>query len=368
MRTTILPATVALTLSTFLLFPKASRSAEEDTPAVAAARARQEAVKTLYVEFKLTEVMAKGAVSDARPEIYGKKAPVPAEDMTIESINRLVIDGEKARLEDNHPAWRNWHAPNGGLQNIRRITVFDAGSRTVLFPVGIFGSDGPHALIERNARFPFFSSEDLTPILMTFRGLHSSFNRYPVNLLTPVESTIPIDWTPCQGYKFKEPRSTSASLIWLDSEHDYIVRRMHTLSSEHLTIHYCRHDDWGWVPDYWISTGGPLQFGGMRGTIKVKVQNIRINAPLPGELLDMRFPPGCKVIDSTTEPRKEYQVQSDGSMREISEFTGKPLPMPQAQPTGPWYWRYRWLFGSLGVVLISLLLQYVLRRKQANSA
>jgi hypothetical protein len=147
----------------------------------------------------------------------------------------------------------------------------------------------------------------------------------------------------------------------LDPERDYVIRRIQTVSFEQLTIHYRRHDAWGWVPDSWVIT---QPNGSLRGTIKVEVLDIQINAPKPGELFDIQFLPGCEVIDERTNPLKIFRVQPDGSMREVSRTTGQLLPLPVVQPIDPWYWRYRWLLGGFGVLCAGLVWQYAVRRKR----
>src|SRR4051812_41729770 len=77
-----------------------------DEGPVAAARARQERVKTLVVRFRQTDVIPRGGWSLRNPGTYKKRGPVPAEEQVITAVNRLVIDGSKGRYEHNHSPWR----------------------------------------------------------------------------------------------------------------------------------------------------------------------------------------------------------------------------------------------------------------------
>src|SRR5262245_28221144 len=89
--------TSAFALAAWLLAaysPSDGDPAARAPPAVAAARARQEAVRTFDVEFKQTEVIK----HPPRPN-----GPAPAGETVFESVNRLAIDGQKVRYEDNHP-------------------------------------------------------------------------------------------------------------------------------------------------------------------------------------------------------------------------------------------------------------------------
>src|SRR5690242_4100646 len=86
--------------SLFLAFP----DGDED-PAVATARARQEAVKTVVVEFRLTETLAPGAISERSSLPTNPRRVFPAEETTLTSSNKLIFDGRKVRFEYNHFHW-----------------------------------------------------------------------------------------------------------------------------------------------------------------------------------------------------------------------------------------------------------------------
>src|SRR5271154_5163678 len=62
---------------------------------------------------------------------------VPADDTTIESINRIVFDGDKVRLEDQHPTW----ALPSGKKNQREMTIVFDGTlgKLLCYPDGVKG-------------------------------------------------------------------------------------------------------------------------------------------------------------------------------------------------------------------------------------
>jgi hypothetical protein len=360
---------IALMAFAMLFFsPTDGRSAEEESLAVAAARTRQELVKTLDVKFKRTEVIPKGSFSDRDPKAFGKRAPVPANELTMESNSRIVIEGEMIYYEDGLPTWNNLYAPNGGLIKQSIVTVGDGATVKLLFPRGLGETGNPQGTIRKEARAGHVISSNLMPITMSFRGSNTAINPRSIMEMKLTGNTLPIDWTPCQEHTIKLNDRNMIARFWVDPEKDYVIRRYEGVPGMGRTdIRYRRDDAWGWVPEAWIYNEYS-QTGVLQRTSKVEVFEMRINEPHPAEFFDIRFPPGCVVRDTRTGPDKVYYVLSDGSMREISERTGEFLHEPKVQPAGAWYWRYRWLLGGLGVILAGLAWQYAARRKRANAA
>jgi hypothetical protein len=361
MSTIALP-TALITLTALFLSPVAGRPAEEESPAVAAARVRQEAVKTLYVEYKRTEVIPKGYLSDFYGDLLKQKAPLPDKEFTGESINRIVIDGEKLREENNHPLWANLYSPNGGFSEWSSVYVSDGTTVKQLYPKGNASGreqGNPWGGISSKPRLelPFVMS----PIKMAFRGLsHPNY----ISRMKPTGNILPIDWAPCPEYAITS--STGTDHFWLDPEKDYVMRRRKWANMQ-IDIRYRRDDTWGWVPESWVQNAYWLN-GVLQSTNRVDVLDMRINEPQPAELFDIEFPPGCVVQDGRTTSPKVYRVLPDGNMHEVSERTGEPLPKTKVQPAGAWYWRYRWLLAGAGVILAGLAWQYAVRRKRANAA
>src|SRR5690242_16597971 len=98
-----MPRLVPTLAVTALLLPglsgrAAGQAARGEDPAVAAARARRQAVKTADVRFQRTDVFRKGGASDGRPaDVPAASAgDVPDRDLTFEAAGRLVLDGGKA--------------------------------------------------------------------------------------------------------------------------------------------------------------------------------------------------------------------------------------------------------------------------------
>jgi hypothetical protein len=364
----VLPAAGVLALACHFLFQAGDEPIKEEAPAVAAARARQQSVKTADIEFKQREIIPRGGKSDENPDLYGPKAPVPANETTCESINRLVFDGEKYRYEDNHPTWGTFHVPNPQTIKWSSISAFDGTTAKHFFERGI-GFGNRSGSIGQDPQVWTARPFSLDPITMAFRGLNSDLSWRVIPAMKPSGNTLPIDWAPCQEYVINVTKSDQTFNFWLDPDKDYVVRRISHQSPGRLfaqtNIRYRRDDACGWVPDSWVRNEYSAA-GKVSSTTRVDVVAMRLNEPQPAELFDVQFPPGTMVADQRN--HKEYRVQPDGSLRELSRVTGQELPVSEGQPEGAWYWRYKWLLAGSGVVLAGLAWQYAVRRKRANAA
>jgi hypothetical protein len=74
-------------------------------PAIAAAKKRQQALKTVEFVFSRTDVDMPAMLGPPAPAGKSKK-PIPEKETVVESKgNRLILDGARGRLEDHHPMW-----------------------------------------------------------------------------------------------------------------------------------------------------------------------------------------------------------------------------------------------------------------------
>src|SRR5262245_51002760 len=105
-----------------LLCSPAGHAADEEDPALAEVKARAEAVKTFSAVIKVTDAISKGAMI-RRQSTTSPYNDWPPTDTTHEANNRLIIDGEKIRYEDNYgiPA----SMIGGSMPKRKIVTTFD---------------------------------------------------------------------------------------------------------------------------------------------------------------------------------------------------------------------------------------------------
>jgi hypothetical protein len=309
-------------------------------------------VKTAFITFKRTEFVPRGSIADAT----GSRALFPPDDVTLESVNLLVLDGEKYRYEDHHPVF--W--PGGSWVRQDMVSAFNGSVAATFLPRGPSGSGSPAGTVYNGASDVALLPFTLAPLGLTLRWLNPALNPYRRRLMRPTGNTLPLDGAPCREYRLDVPLR-----LWLDPEKDYVVRRVRT-GAQQLDVSY-RRVSGVWVPDSWV-VSRLSQDGAALVMDKVEVLEVRLNEPQPAELFDLHFPPGCEVHDKRTTPAKNYVVEPDGSLRELPRAEEGELSPPPREPAGPWYWRNRWLLAGLGVVVVGLMVEHVARRRRGRKA
>jgi hypothetical protein len=346
------------------LLPALSHTGAEpadDAPHVKAARARQEFAKTIRVEFKQTEVAAPGSYMDPRDHPNAAQILLPAKKTTFDSINRLVLDGEKLRYEDNH-YWT--FRLNGQLSRSQSVTAFDGIETRRLWPHSFTGDESPTGTFHKRSPQEALQTDALAPIILAFRGPGSATSPGRCTRMQATGKTTVIDGTLCQEYVIRYSRDTATS-YWLDPGSDYVVRHRGPLEREpgsiQLDIRY-RHDDTcGWVPQSWVRTWFSER-GEVRTKTTIEVRELRINDPQPAELFELSFPPGCYVSELAN-GGKSYRVQPDGSRREVSssdEEQSEPQPQAEDFPTG----HLKRLAIGLAVPVVIVVFLLAARRKR----
>ncbi len=332
-------------------------SALEDDPAIAAARARQEAMRTIYLRFKRTEVVVPGGISDDNPTriragLPWNGVPVPRKEMVLESIGLLVFDGPKHRIESEHPVL----SFNGSLVIDKSfVKVSNGFGSASLFPHGFAGAGEPEAMLDPVPRH--YTQEPLgimAPVLLTFRGSDLD----TVTKWTRTGKSLDLDGATCLEY------TDGISLgvhYWLDPERGYIVRRIlweetRIRSRGQLEVNYRTHDTWGWLPETWTLHRIAADEKILR-TEHIEVLQLWINAPQSPELFDLMIPKGCQIVDNTTSPPKEYRVTANTLLSELF-----PLEPPNAS-----FWRYRWQIAGGILILAGLAWHHVVRRRRRST-
>jgi hypothetical protein len=362
MRTIVVPAVVLTTLTLLLLSRAAGQSAEDDTPAVAASRKRQEAVKTAYIEFRRTDVYPKGSHPFGMSAPLRAKNPWPPEDLKLESVNRVMLDGDKFRFENNHPVF----VMNRGLADRYTHSAFNGSVAAALYPKGPIGNGGPELIIRKNlSGFQEVDHDPPLPIWLTLRGLHPALGFGLIKKLKPSGLMHLIDGEPCEEYTIPPGAEET---YWLDPAKNYVVRRILRFEkgrlSEQLDVRYHRHETCGWIPESWDRVSYSAT-GAVHETTRVEMLDVRPNEPQPAEQFSIQFAPGYFVSDYREALPRCLEVQPDGSM--LQTYPTPEMMRRLEEYNAPWYWRYRWLLGGFGVVCAGLALLVARRMWRARS-
>jgi hypothetical protein len=220
--------------------------------------------------------------------------------MKLESTNRLVIDREKSRFENNHPP----PDPNRKIIERKMVFLFNGSSRLTFAPTGATDRDKPQGGIEESAPAGI-GWQVLAPIELSFRGLNPQDKKLAVGAMNPIFGFVVLEGERCQAFDV-------APSAFKDRGNRII---------DQLDVHYRQDQLCGLVPDSWTLTTTTVT-GSKLITTSVAVLEMRLNEPQAPEVFDIKFPAGTIVSRSThgnSTRNKIYEVLKDGTMREITQ-------------------------------------------------
>jgi hypothetical protein len=286
--------------------------AAED-PAIAAARARQDELKSIDIVYRITE-------TDPRSDIE-----------TVGSTGRLVIAGPKWRVEDNHPSG----AGKGKLVAHKSHFVCD-GTETRIQSGGklLRGLINPPSRLVPGGRF-------LDPLTWTFNAIRPG-SRQSLEWLKPTGKRVMHDGRECLEY------SLGNDTALIDPGRGHVISRLGG-----TTVTY-REVGGRWVP--WTWTTGPTRDGKRTRTHTVEVVSLRVNEPVDDEVFRMTFPAGMKVHDQRDRDRGGLPIELIAGMNGILE--------PAVPPTAPEDSSRHWdLFWFVALLLACGLAVFLTRKR-----
>jgi hypothetical protein len=255
---------------------------------VGAARDRQERTRTVVVEYRQVS------------RLFAATGEVSAT-----ADNRVVIDGNRIRVEDNNPG-----QGIGRLVQLSRIEVFDGAEHRMLHPNGIDIDTHPSATLERTGRASFGVAP--FPIAICFRGLDPGFRTLNDGLKATghLES---IDGSVCWDFERENGQSWTHYLI--DPARGSVVRRVrHDFegkTTEQTTIDYREDPTFGWVPAGWRNEHFRQKDGTVRLRQDATITRLVVNAPVEPKEFRLDFPVGTNVEDHDT--HRTLRVEADGT-------------------------------------------------------
>ncbi|MFO0808022.1 MAG: hypothetical protein U0746_05325 [Gemmataceae bacterium] len=356
----VIPAVILVAVSNGLLVRADSATSKEAR--AAAAKGRQEATLSVEVVFKLSELWPKGSVNKLASNQMEYSGLIPKEDTTLESVNRLVIDGNRVRYEDNHPLWSTARPqPSQG----HHIRIHVRGQRSFLPSKGVSGDAPPTGVIDHPGVAVELRRWNVAPLIMAFRGDDRVLSRILVRELQETGRSLPIDGTTCDEYT--RPHGEGTDIVWLDTANRHLIRRISTVTKKgtlrnKCDIRYRREGNGTWVPAGWTRTGYSTK-GEIILTMTAEVQTVLFAPPIDAATFDSLLPPETKVYDNREQ--KTYKVETPGTMREFDRKTSR-LGRTVNQPNAPWYRQYHWTLVASLAVGILLASSWFIRRARVR--
>ncbi len=341
-----------------------STGADAAEPWVEAARKREEAFRSVEIEFRLVEFVAKGSLPVS--PLPGVKAagPIPSADRTFESTSRIVMDGIKVRYEDNRPHW-----DFGAKDYLAKMTVgvWNGELSKAYCPDGIGQGDRRTGVIMRTAEAKGINSSVLLGLTFNLRGLQPTICPYLVSELKPTGLTQPIGGHLCNEYAITIS-PTNVLSVWMDPKCDYVVRRIRRLLSGRIfyqtDVTFVSDPAAGWRPASWTWTLYDTT-GRVDSSCDGTVTSFKANPSIQPDTFELTFPEGTFIHDNRDGRR--YIVQPNGDWQQVSSI-GEPIDSAISPIGSSWARRNRWLLVGLMVSVVLLIGAWVvLRRRSSHS-
>lgn len=348
------------------VFGTSGRAFADVQALIKTAQDRSEASRAVIVELEVKEFVAKGQLSSNSPFKGSSSKAVPEEDVVLTSRNKLYLLEQMVRFENNHPIW---NIDRGQVLKTSAVVVSNGTTGTLYLPSGVSGQE-PRAsgIIWANASPEGLRPSFLTPLSSHFRALSANFAPYPYSTLARKGKTTIVSGKECVEYQAQSNHPDRIVSIFIDERSQYVLRRMQKLSSGHLTqqldVDY-REYSARLLPQSW--TVSEFGVGGrLKSKLEVSIAKIEFDVDTSRSLFDTQFLPGTSVFDQKT--GKDYMVQSDGMLREVSpsgELIGPEVP----QPGTTWLSRNKIaMVASFCAVLLATLVAVWLRRAHKASS
>ncbi|MFL5342301.1 MAG: hypothetical protein ACJ8F7_19310 [Gemmataceae bacterium] len=314
-------------------------------PAVAA-RARQDAVKSVSIRFKRTEVSSRSGVTDPPPG--SGRTPAPVKVITTESTSELVVSGDRYHYVGNHPLLL---LPAGRIVPQCRVMTFDGIRATLQLSNRTVGTaDLSSAFVIWDPILNELRRPEIEPIWLTFRSAEWSVRLVPTGVIGSVGGARTVEY------------AEARARYWLEPAKGYVVRRKQTLRegqvASEIDIDYRADELAGWVPVASVrreySAAGKVEL-----TTRVEVLELRFNGDPPASTFEPRFTPGMTITDQGE--GKNYRIAADGRRRELGP-DGNDLPEPPS-----WSGRNRKWFLRAAVAVAVLVLAWLLFRRRSSS-
>jgi len=317
----------------------------DDPPFVRAARQRQERITGVEMTFKQADYYPPGALTEMfAPEEKGSDKPEPSPERTIESTNKLFIDGHKYRFENNNVAV----GQSGEIYHRTMVSLFDGKNVKTFLPNGITGDKTPVGTVEASPFATEINSGSLPPILCWMRPLDATFRFRPLSQAKPTGVSQTIDDDVCEEFELRFG-SDVVEHYWLAAGKDYLPRRISSTAMKTILrqtdIRYVASDVSGWEPSSWVtneySSKGDLQL-----SQQIDIVALNLDTPQTAGRFAMLFPRKTDFFDATD--GKTYRVQDDGTAKRTEHMYGEELSESKLQPGDTWFRAHKWTL-SLGI-------------------
>jgi hypothetical protein len=368
MRHGFVPVVVALAFNVATV--RAQPTAEESL-AVAAARRRQETIKSADIVFRIKETTEAGAMTPDGIRSGAISGAYPAKQFSCESTNRIVLDRDRMRHEDNHPIP---HVGANEFKSNQGLCVSDGKTAKRLFhPVGSATRDNAVAKITTPEQASTADFVLYLPIHLSYRGIQnvSCQSAYTMPQFRATGNRSKIGAVGVEEHILNSRGRTSNVRLWTDPNQEHAVKRIRHeniagVVTWQIDVRYTQEATTSlWLPQTWTYTlygsGGVV-----RRTFTVDVDSLKVNHRINDEEFDFAFPPGIELWDERT--NTYYLVRDDGTYHRL-DGAGQKSDAISASLRSTWLSRNVWwlLCGMMAVVGLGIVVYRSHMRRRATT-
>ncbi len=327
----------------------------------AAARKRQQLVRSFEATITRTEVTEPGGLSEKLKDAEGAGKTVPATQTTTTSVSRLVFGGTKARFENGHPVW---NAAENAWKANKTFSAFDGRLAKAHWPEGMASSNNPVGVIRPSTEQLETRLQALLPLTLALRGHEVQITPHLVSRFK-YKGPVTFKGKPAEAYSLK-PSSRSTLDCVVDPASGWNVVQLRRVTEGKLVLQidvsFSVDPAIGPYPSGWTTTRF-TSAGRLAQTTHAAVTDARFNHDPPDETFDVVFTPGTHLTDYRT--GRDFIVEPDGSHRDVTPKN------PGATDAPPWHgWHSPWVWGLLvagALLVLAALTRRLLWKKEAEA-
>lgn len=337
-----------------------------DTPLVDAANRRAARHPVVDVRLHVNESIIKGGLSALTGSALAKSGSkmIPAEDLTVASDNRWVLDGNKYRFENNHPMW---NMMRGEMSTMKNLSVSDGDISKTLHTDDRETSFRPWGVIHANLTSEGIQHAIAAPLAIHFRGNDKTLSFFSAKELKLQSNNVPANGVKCDEYRLQTGSNSSYS-FYFDPTSDHVLRKLRKMRqgkvAEQYDVEYAATGS-DPTPSRWTYTRFGAD-GKALSTSIITVTEIRATIPDRDSAFQITFPADCRVHDQRHD-NKQYRVNDRGDLNELDVY-GKPIESIRSDQDGnPINSRIvQWIAVGLALTILGFFLYWRIRKRDST--
>jgi hypothetical protein len=262
-------------------------------------RLRASKLQKLRVTFKQKTIQLTGSMNKVAMGLTKITKPVPPQETTTHSENKIDFDGEQIRFEDRHPIW---NMSTGKLDEKRLMisTTTGTSARAMYLNHEAKIPGGMAGVIERNGAGRNLINPSIIPLQLHCRGkLGSTESNYDLNMYISTGANTLIGGHSCVIYKHRFLTNSGIEYA-IDEKRNHCIRRMIEYNATGdkpilvTEIEYVTDAEIAWIPSKWNFVRYDNRTGTLLSTTTIDGLHFDRTQTYPEDYFTPSFPPGSE--------------------------------------------------------------------------